>query len=38
MESIIETLKHKDTLTPDLGGKGTTSSVGDMICEYLKKQ
>jgi len=36
LKSIIETLKDKSGLTPDLGGFGTTSSVGDLICSHLR--
>lgn len=35
MDAITETLKHKEMLTPDLGGKGTTAGVGNMICSAL---
>lgn len=35
IESITEVLKYKEKLTPDMGGKGTTSDVGNMICERL---
>ena len=37
MESIIETVKDRNLLTKDLGGNGTTSSVGNLICKNLKK-
>jgi tartrate dehydrogenase/decarboxylase/D-malate dehydrogenase len=36
MDAIEAALRHKEMLTPDLGGKGTTSGVGDMICSALK--
>jgi len=29
-------LNHKERLTPDLGGKGTTTSLTKDICEYIK--
>lgn len=35
MDAVTEVLKYKEKLTPDLGGKGTTSGVGDMICSAL---
>lgn len=35
MDAITEVLKYKEKLTPDLGGKGTTAGVGDMICSAL---
>jgi tartrate dehydrogenase/decarboxylase/D-malate dehydrogenase len=35
MDAIEAALRHKEMLTPDLGGKGTTSGVGDMICGAL---
>ncbi len=38
IDAIIEALKQKDALTPDLGGAGTTSQVGDMICRAIDKQ
>jgi tartrate dehydrogenase/decarboxylase/D-malate dehydrogenase len=38
MNAIIKTLENKVKLTPDLGGKGTTSLVGDEICKALKMQ
>ncbi|WP_276572122.1 tartrate dehydrogenase [Crassaminicella indica] len=37
MGAIEEILKDRKKLTPDLGGNGTTSEVGDMICEAIKK-
>ncbi|WP_128425394.1 tartrate dehydrogenase [Gudongella oleilytica] len=38
LNSIVYALKDKAKLTPDLGGKGTTSSVGDIICRGLVKK
>lgn len=38
INSIAEVLKYKEKLTPDLGGKGTTSSVGDMVCQALEEK
>jgi tartrate dehydrogenase/decarboxylase/D-malate dehydrogenase len=38
MDAIIKSLENKDNLTPDLGGKGTTSKLGDIICENLSKE
>ena len=35
IDAITEVLKYKERLTPDLGGKGTTAGVGDMICSAL---
>jgi tartrate dehydrogenase/decarboxylase/D-malate dehydrogenase len=37
MKAIEKTLKKKDVLTPDLGGKGNTSSVGNEICKNIRK-
>jgi len=37
LEAIIDSLKNPLQLTPDLGGVGSTSSVGDLICFNLKK-
>lgn len=36
MKSMADTLQDKSGLTPDLGGSGTTSSVGDLICSHLR--
>ncbi|KJS84714.1 MAG: isocitrate dehydrogenase [Peptococcaceae bacterium BICA1-8] len=30
-------LNHKERLTPDLGGKGTTTSLTRDLCEYIKE-
>jgi tartrate dehydrogenase/decarboxylase/D-malate dehydrogenase len=38
MNAIEKTLAKKDILTPDLGGKGSTSSVGDEICININKK
>ncbi|MBA1336703.1 MAG: D-malate dehydrogenase [decarboxylating] [Firmicutes bacterium] len=38
IDSITEVLKHRERLTPDLGGSGSTSQVGDMICRAMEKQ
>ena len=38
MDGINEILKNKERLTKDLGGKASTSEVGDFICEMLEKQ
>jgi tartrate dehydrogenase/decarboxylase/D-malate dehydrogenase len=38
LNSIIDALKDKTKLTPDLGGKNSTSSVGDLICSGLRKK
>ncbi len=35
LDSIIKSLEYKEKLTPDLGGKGSTSEVGDIICGFL---
>lgn len=35
MESIHQILKNKERLTKDLGGKASTSEVGDFFCEKL---
>lgn len=35
IDIIEEVLIEKQTLTPDLGGKATTSQFGDVICEKL---
>jgi tartrate dehydrogenase/decarboxylase/D-malate dehydrogenase len=35
MDAIEAALRHKEMLTPDLGGNGTTPGVGDMICSAL---
>ncbi|MDW7668387.1 MAG: tartrate dehydrogenase [Bacillota bacterium] len=35
MKAIEKTLEKKDILTPDLGGKGSTSSVGDEVCKNI---
>ncbi len=37
MDGINEILKDKERLTKDLGGKASTSEVGDFICEILEK-
>lgn len=37
LNSIIDILKEKQKLTPDLGGKSTTSEVGDYFIELLEK-
>jgi tartrate dehydrogenase/decarboxylase/D-malate dehydrogenase len=37
MDSINEILKDKERLTGDLGGKASTSQVGDFISEVLEK-
>jgi len=37
MDSITEILKNKERLTKDLGGKASTSEVGDFICEVLEQ-
>lgn len=37
MNGIEEILKDRKKLTPDLGGQGTTSEVGELICEFIKK-
>ncbi|WP_053955402.1 tartrate dehydrogenase [Inediibacterium massiliense] len=37
MKGIERALEDREKLTPDLGGKGTTSQTGDIICEYMKK-
>ncbi|MFZ5944116.1 MAG: isocitrate/isopropylmalate dehydrogenase family protein [Bacillota bacterium] len=34
-QAILHILSVKERLTPDLGGKGTTSSVAEDICAYL---
>lgn len=31
-----EILSHKDVVTPDLGGKGSTTSMGKAICDLLR--
>ncbi|MCY6371380.1 tartrate dehydrogenase [Clostridium ganghwense] len=38
MEGIKEILKDKERLTPDLGGKATTSEVGDFMCQVLENR
>lgn len=35
-EAILWILNQKERLTPDLGGKGTTTSLTRDICEYIK--
>jgi tartrate dehydrogenase/decarboxylase/D-malate dehydrogenase len=37
MDGIEAVLKDREKLTPDLGGKGTTSEIGALICEFIKK-
>lgn len=37
LKSIKDVLDYKQSLTPDLGGNGTTSGVGYMICSMLEK-
>ena len=37
MDGINEILKNKERLTKDLGGKASTSEVGDFICEVLER-
>lgn len=37
LESIKDILKETDRLTPDLGGKATTSELGDYFIEVLEK-
>lgn len=36
MDAVVDVLKSKDKLTPDLGGRGSTSEVGDMICKAIQ--
>ena len=36
LEAIEQVLVDKSVLTPDLGGKSTTSAVGDVVVEKLK--
>ncbi|MBP3883330.1 MAG: tartrate dehydrogenase, partial [Olsenella sp.] len=36
LEAIEQVLADKSVLTPDLGGKSTTSAVGDVVVEKLK--
>src|SRR6056297_236627 len=35
MKAIEKTLENKNALTPDLGGKGSTASLGDEICKNI---
>lgn len=37
MQAIEDIVKERESLTPDLGGKGTTSQVGDRICDILER-
>lgn len=37
IQSIVEALKDREKLTPDLGGNGTTNQVGDIICNIIQK-
>lgn len=37
MRAIIDALANRDRLTPDLGGKGTTKTVGEDICKLLSR-
>ncbi|QEK10930.1 tartrate dehydrogenase [Crassaminicella thermophila] len=37
MDAIVEAVKDREKLTPDLGGKATTSEVGDRICSIIEK-
>jgi len=36
LKAVEKTLMKKENLTPDLGGKGSTSEVGDIICKFLQ--
>ncbi|WZL73241.1 tartrate dehydrogenase [Clostridiaceae bacterium 35-E11] len=36
MDAIEGIVKERESLTPDLGGKGTTEQVGDKVCELLE--
>jgi tartrate dehydrogenase/decarboxylase / D-malate dehydrogenase len=35
LQAIEAAVQHKERLTPDLGGKATTSQVGETICTYI---
>ncbi|WP_372712765.1 isocitrate/isopropylmalate family dehydrogenase, partial [Ilyobacter sp.] len=37
IRGIEDSLESRESLTPDMGGKGTTSQVGDIICNIINK-
>lgn len=37
LDSVVDSIRMSEKLTPDLGGTGSTKSVGDLICSNLTK-